>query len=208
MFFIGESREMGVGAAAQVVVQGAVAAGGDRGGGHLAFRGEGEGEPGSLGGRGSGRSRRRRRSSARRHRCGASSARRRRGSRRAGLALVSGPGIRRDLIAAAEVSADLLAVAHPALRRQSRIGDLDDVALGGARPAASRSRRWRMKSADQPGRREVDRRRIERTHRRAAVEARVAVGGDRVALGSRRRSGARSAARAAPPRRPRCAACG
>ncbi len=186
---------MGVGAAAQVVVEEAVAVDGDRGGGDIAAGGEGEGEPGAarledavevgateevaLGG-------------------GGASHRLLVGGEKAGS--LAGRRLRaRDdaqLVAAAQVLADLLAVAHPALGRQGRVGDLDDVALG-------RACEWRVaervanEGADETGGLEVDRRGIEAALSGVRIsfhisvrsanagggdEARVAVGGDRVAL--------------------------
>ena len=185
--------QVGVGGAAQVVVEEAVAADGDRGGGDRAAGGVGEGEPGRSARRGCGRSRRRRRSSARRrgaaHRLlvGGEEAGALRGR---GL----GPGDERQLVAGARGSADLLAVARPALGRQGRVGDLDDVALGRAG-----ERRRRRAVAEEDARRARSAEKSIAAGSRAESggdpasrgnagprrgDARVAVGRDRVALGA------------------------
>ena len=188
--------QLRVGAAAQVVVEEAVAAHGQRGGGDLAAGGVGERQPGvvrfedpvevgggeevALGGAGP------------THRLlvgGEEAGALRRRRLRAGND--------RDLVARAAVLVDPVAVAAAALRRQRRVGDLDDVALrrpGQRRPAE----RVADEDRDEAGGREVDLGRVEhspprrgRALVRYAVQtstalgrwghSRVAVGGDRVA---------------------------
>jgi len=64
-------------------------------------------------------------------------------------------------VARLEVAADLAAVAGTALRRQRRVGDLDQVALAGA-AQRRRAEPVAQEDADQAGGAPVDRGRIER----------------------------------------------
>ena len=177
---------MGVGGAAEEVVEHRVASDRDRGGGDRPAGLAGAWPASSAPRRGCGRSRRRRRSSAPRRRpvrivCSYAS---RKPPRSAARALRARGD--RHLVAAPQVAADLLAVAHPALRRQLGVGDLDDVALASRGRAEARAEPVADEDADEPGGGEVERRRVERG----------GCGQGRRSPGSRR---ARPRRRAAPP---------
>ncbi len=169
---------MGICAAAQVVVEEAVAADGQRGGGDLAGGSGGEGEPGAVG-------------FEQAVEVGGAEEVALGGGRAVHRLLIGGEeagplgdarlgaGNQIDLVTRAAVLVDPVAVAGAALRRQQGVGDLDDVALGGAGEWGI-AERVADERRDESRRREVDDLRIERRcgrgFARYAVQSSTAVG--------------------------------
>src|SRR6476620_3433643 len=151
--------EVGIGAAAQVVVEVAVADRGDRGGGEVAAGGEGEGEPRALGGEDAVKVP----STEEIVRRGAGAAHRLLvGLEEAGSLPGAGLAPRNELdcVSGFEVAPHLTAVAGPAFRRQRGVGNLNHIPLGGA-GQRRRPQPVTKKDAEQPRPREIDGRRIE-----------------------------------------------